>query len=73
MCLNTNQGALPVTPTVAPAPTKDAIVASTDPTTVANQSKAIIQKRQGIFGNIRTTPMGDASYGTFAAFGKRAA
>lgn len=73
MCLNNGNNNLPVAQAVAPAPTKEGVTVSTDPTTVANQSKAVIQKRQGIFGNIKTTPMGDASYGTFASFGKRAA
>ncbi len=72
MCVNTSQ-AMPTVPKVTPAPTREAATTSTDPTTLANQSRAVLQKRQGIFGNIRTTPLGDASYGAFASFGKRAA
>lgn len=72
MCVASNQ-TMPQAPAVAPAPTREAATASVDPTTLANQSKAVIQRRQGIFGNLRTSPLGDASYGMFAQFGKRAA
>jgi hypothetical protein len=74
MCVPTSS-AIPQAPAVAPAPTRSAAAASTDPTALVNQTKAIIQKRQGVFGNIKTTPMGDASYGTaaIAQFARRAA
>ena len=76
MCFNRGGGsaaALPVTPIVAPPPTRENVTASNDTTTFVNETKARISKRLGVFGNVKTTPMGDASYGAFAAFGKRTA
>lgn len=48
----------------SPAPTRDGIAASTDPKALAEQARQLAQKRQGVFGNIKTTPLGDASYGS---------
>lgn len=56
-------------PIVAPAPTREqSAVAAVEST------KTLIAKRQGVFGNIRTTPLGDANYGSsvVARFGKAA-
>jgi hypothetical protein len=65
---------------VTPAPTREsvtspAVTPEEKAATALEQSKTIASKRQGIFGNIRTTPLGDATYGGFsvARFGKRAA
>lgn len=55
-------------PTVAPAPTRTSVAAqaAANANSLVNQSRQIVAKRQGVFGNIRTTPMGDASYGSSA-------
>lgn len=53
-------------PTVAPAPTRAGVAASLDPVSLVNQTKSLISRRQGVFGNIRTTPLGDSSYGSAA-------
>lgn len=54
--------AMPKPIAASPAPQRDA--ASVDPTKLAEQSRQLAQKRQGVFGNIKTTPFGDTSYGT---------
>jgi hypothetical protein len=76
MCLGQGAVKSPVVPAVAPAPTRPAVAAAgtTDPTTLANIAAKTAKKRLGVFGNVNTTPMGDASYGTssFATFGKAA-
>lgn len=74
----TNQGrggGLPQPAPVTPAPTRDSVVAPVNPVTLVEENKAITAARQGIFGNITTTPLGDASFGTasFAKFGKKVA
>ncbi len=51
-------------PTVAPAPTR--ATAAADPVSLTNTNKALVAKRQGVFGNIRTTPLGDSSFGSSA-------
>ena len=75
MCFQQNRGptqGLPVTaPIVAPAPTRPKVTAAATktPAGVLRTNAAIVKKRQGMFGNVRTTPMGDANYGAFAQFG----
>ena len=64
MCLTTQQRPI-AAPQVAPAPTREQIAARAATGLVAENRK-IIAQRQGIFGNVRTTPMGDVSYGTSA-------
>jgi len=55
-------------PPVAPAPTRAQVEAqaAADRTSLVNQSRTAVANQQGIFGNVRTTPLGDASYGTSA-------
>ena len=87
MCLFCSSGsgqAKPVVPKVAPAPTTGSVV-DTKPPAAVNDNSAVetarqaLAKRQGIFGNIRTSPTGDSAYGTsslsggFATFGGRRA
>ena len=63
---------LPVAaPIVAPAPTRPKVTAKATktPGSALRSNVAILKKRQGMFGNVRTTPMGDANYGAFAQFG----
>ena len=62
MC--TPKTAVPTAVAAAPAPTRADATASTDPTALAQQARMVAQKRQGVFGNINTTPLGDASYGS---------
>jgi len=67
-------GGVPVAQPATPAPTKEGVLTAglTAPPSAVNlleQTRQIIKQRQGVFGNVATTPMGDASYGTFAAFG----
>lgn len=64
MCLVQQPRPIPA-PKVAPAPTRDQIAARAATGLVA-ENRNIVANRQGIFGNIKTTPMGDASYGTSA-------
>lgn len=52
-------------PLVAAAPTREQIAATAATNSVAS-SRELIKKRQGVFGNIKTTPMGDASFGSSA-------
>lgn len=63
MCL-TQQRPIPA-PVVAPAPTR-AQIAARAATGLVAENRNIVAKRQGVFGNIKTTPMGDASFGTSA-------
>jgi hypothetical protein len=63
MCL-TQQRPIPA-PVVAPAPSR-AQIAARAATGLVAESRNIVAKRQGVFGNIKTTPMGDASFGTSA-------
>lgn len=69
MCLLGKSGAMPKVQAAAPAPTREGVTASTDPISLAEQSRQLLQKRMGVFGNVKTTPLGDASYGNFAKFG----
>lgn len=68
-------------PPVAPAPTRAQIQADAaaaqadvdkDPTNLAVQARRVATKRQSVFGNVKTSTMGDSTYGgsTFASFGK---
>lgn len=59
-----------MTQQAAPAPTREAAATATDPVSLVEQSKQTIKKRMGIFGNLRTSPLGDAAYGMFARFGQ---
>lgn len=72
MCLPNNRArnAPPVAQPAAPAPTRDSVATGTDPVSLVEQSKSLLKRRMGVFGNIRTTPLGDALYGAFARFGK---
>lgn len=69
MCLPSG-GSAPQPAAVAPAPTRNE--ASADPVSLVNQAKTTMSKRMAVFGNLKTTPMGDASYGSFARFGRAA-
>lgn len=63
MCLTQQQ---PIAaPKVAPAPTRNQIAAREAFGLIA-ENRNTVAKRQGVFGSIKTTPMGDASYGTSA-------
>lgn len=64
MCFPQQPKPIPA-PVVAPAPTRAQIAARAATGLVAD-SRNIIANRQGVFGNIRTTPMGDASFGSSA-------
>jgi hypothetical protein len=48
-------------PKVAPPPTREQVTAR-----AVNDTRSTITKRLGQLGNIRTTPLGDASYGNAA-------
>lgn len=75
MCLFGTQQTQQPAP-VAPEPTRATTAASatTDPNSAVSRTRATTKRRLGVFGNITTTPMGDASYGrNIAAFGARAA
>jgi hypothetical protein len=73
MCLYGNGGGggggKPKAPTVAPPPTVRPPTTPpgtppADPDARAiDQARRALQRRQGIFGNIRTSPMGDPGYG----------
>lgn len=52
-------------PVVAPAPTRNQIAARAATGLIA-ENRNLVAQRQGVFGNIKTTPMGDASFGTSA-------
>lgn len=77
MCLVTGSSpANPVPAPIAPSPTLASVTASAANTTkdavdAISNNAAIIGKRQGVFGNIKTQPFGDATYGkyTVAKFG----
>ncbi len=58
------KAAMPQPIAASPAPTREGAAASVDPTKLAEQTRQLAQKRQGVFGNIKTTPLGDASYGS---------
>ncbi len=66
MCIS--QPRIIAAPPVAPAPTKAQIeaAAAADRLSLVNQSRTAVASRQGVFGNIKTTPMGDASFGSNA-------
>jgi hypothetical protein len=70
MCLPSGGGATPTAQAAAPAPTRADATAATDPVNLVNQAKNTLSKRMGVFGNIKTTPLGDAAYGAFARFGR---
>lgn len=60
---------------VAPAPTRAQIEAqaAADRTSLVTQNAALVARRQGVFGNTTTTPLGDTTYGTSVAkFGAQA-
>ncbi len=77
MCIfgNSQSENKPTPPPVAPAPTAasvvadvtnpaaDAAAASEKAKTALEQNRTLIAKRQGVFGNIRTSAQGDAGYG----------
>lgn len=65
------QAPLPVAQAAAPAPTREAVATGTDPVSLVEQTKQTVAKRLGIFGNLRTSPLGDAAYGMFAKFGAK--
>lgn len=70
MCLVSGaQGGAPVAQQAAPAPTREAATTATDPAAEVNKLRSTLTKRMGVFGNLKTTPLGDASYGAFARFG----
>lgn len=56
---------------VAPAPTRAGVSTGADPLSLVNAAKRLATRRLGVFGNLTTTPLGDASYGSssVAAFG----
>lgn len=64
MCIAQQPRAIPA-PQVAPAPTRAQIEAR-NAVNLISENRNLVAKRQGQFGNIRTTPMGDASFGTSA-------
>ncbi len=76
MCLMNNTSASRGTaPVVAPEPTRATVTAAStvDQATQIAKAKTTAKKRLGYFGNVATTPMGDASYGAnIAAFGAAA-
>lgn len=60
MCIFGGNSAPAAKPVAAPpAPTRASV--STDP--LVQSALATAQNRLGVFGNIKTTPMGDATYG----------
>lgn len=70
MCLvGGNSSAAPIAQQAAPAPTREAATVATDPAAEVNKLRSTLTKRMGVFGNLKTTPLGDASYGVFARFG----
>lgn len=90
MCfLGGGNSALPKAPAATPAPTPGTVTAGSivdplaDPTkqaaaaaTALNRNRELTARRMGVFGNVRTSPMGDTTYGTatlggnVATFGK---
>lgn len=64
MCLVQQPKPIPA-PVVAPAPNRNQIAARAAAGLVAD-SRNLVAQRQGVFGNIKTTPLGDASFGTSA-------
>lgn len=77
MCLMSSPPRYDPPPAVAPPPTRDEIAAQAadakkNPINLAVEARRTASKRLSTFGNVKTTPMGDASYGgsTFAKFGK---
>lgn len=74
MCIVGNSQ-VPTAPKVAPAPTVGDVTANATTDSAITTNKNIVARRQGVFGNIKTTPLGDASYGSaaVATFGKKAA
>lgn len=64
MCLIQQPKPIPA-PKVAPAPTR-AQIAARAATGLVAENRNLVAQRQGVFGNIKTTPMGDASFGTSA-------
>ncbi len=52
-------------PATTPAPTREQLAARNTSSTVAD-NRRLVANRQGVFGNIRTTPLGDASFGSSA-------
>lgn len=52
-------------PLVTAAPTTQQIAANAANNSVGT-SRELLKKRQGVFGNVKTTPMGDASFSSSA-------
>ncbi len=71
MCFN-NGSSTPTPQAAAPAPTRAGVTAATD-SAALDATRKTIQKRMGVFGNVRTSPLGDSTYGTFARFGSAGA
>jgi hypothetical protein len=91
MCIfGSGQGNAPKNPPkVAPSPTTGSVTAATPQTgvvdpaveqskktlTALQQNRSLLVRRQGAFGNIRTSPMGDSTFGSasggtgYATFG----
>lgn len=72
----------PKVPPVAPPPNKGKVITKgtavappPENITAIETARAALSKRQGIFGNIKTSPTGDSSYGSasmsggYASFG----
>lgn len=74
MCLGGSTGTVPKAPIVTPAPTAAQVQAAAGDTSI-NMNKKTVAERQGLFGNLKTTPFGDIGFGasTVARFGKKAA
>jgi hypothetical protein len=90
MCIfgNNNKGGKPKPPPVTPPPNTGTVTNTTtgavvDPNleaaartrTALEANRQIVGRRQGIFGNVRTSPTGDATFGSasggtgYATFG----
>lgn len=57
----------PTPPPVAPAPTREQVVENPNSETNIAKTREQTKRRLGVFGNLKTTPMGDASYGNNVA------
>jgi hypothetical protein len=82
MCFTAGgSGALPKPAPVAPPPSTASIEAlaakkqATDAAAATQAEVTTLKKRQGTYGNVRTTTFGDTGYGlsSFARFGQKAA
>lgn len=70
MCLPTGGGENKKPEPQAPAPAPKPDPAGEDPAGLVEKTKQTIKKRMGIFGNVKTSLLGDADYGMFARFGR---